>query len=157
MAYTHGFSIGPLLGIDFSKKHTTAQHKVGTVAFDSKGRKLVYVKANGTIAVGNLVKAANNDDPFTNVVIGTASNANTKVLGMTPLALVAGDFAWIVSTGPFEDDAQIVSASVAPGDPLICDANGDCTIAVETDINTTIGHCLVDDTGNVGSVYLDCS
>jgi hypothetical protein len=157
MAFTAGFAIGPkTLGVDFTIKHTTAQHPVGTVAYDSKGRKWVYVKANGTIAVGNLVKAANADDPFTNVVIATASNANTRVLGMASLALSAGDYAWIVAAGIFEDDAQIVTASVAPGDPLISDANGDCTIAVETDINTTIGHCLVDDTDNTGTVFLNC-
>lgn len=158
MAYTHGFSVGPkLLGIDFSLKHTTAQHRVGTIAYDSKGRQMVYVKANGAIAAGNLVKATHADDPYTNVVIGTASNAGTKVLGMATMTLAAGDFAWIVKKGVFEDDAQLGnSAAIAPGDPFICDANGDCVIAVETDINNIVGHVLVDDADNTGTVWLDC-
>lgn len=156
MSYTHGFCVFPTLGVDFSAKSTVAKHPMGMLAWDNKGRELVYVKANGVIALGNLVKAAQADDPYTNVVIGTASNAGTKVLGMATMALAAGDYAWIVKKGVFEDDAQIVTASVAPGDPFICDANGDCTIAVETDINNIAGHVLVDDTDNTGTVWLDC-
>lgn len=157
MAFTAGFCIGPkMLGVDFTKIGTTALHRVGTIAHDHKGRTWVYVKANGTIGAGNFVKAANADDPYTDVVIATASAAATKVIGMAPYALAAGQFAWIVKRGPVEDVAQIVSASVAPGDPLVSDANGDGTIAQATDINNICGVCLVDDTGNLGTVYVDC-
>lgn len=157
MAYTNGFNIGPkMLGIDFSIKHTVAQHPVGTIAYDSKGRKLQYVKANGTIGAFKLVKAASSSSPYTNVVIATASNAATKVMGMTPLALAAGDFAWIVVRGLVEDDAVVVSSALANGDPIISDASGQCTIAVETDINNIIGVCVVDDTDNTGTIWLDC-
>lgn len=155
MAFTYGFNVGPkLLGVDLQNTHTTAQHPVGSVVFDNLGKKYRYVLAAGTIGVGNLVKAANADAPFAAVVIATASNAATHIVGMTPVALASGDYAWILESGVFEDDAQIVSASIAPGDPFISDANGDCTIAVETDIQNARGVCLVDDTDNTGTVLL---
>lgn len=158
MAFTYGFAVASkVLGVDYSKKSTTALHPVGALSIDSKGRTWVYVKANGTIGAFKLVKAAAASDPFTNVVIATASNAATKVLGMSPLALAAGDFAWIVSDGVVEDDAVVVSASVANGDPIISDGTGQCVIAVETDINNIIGHCIVDDTDNTGTILLLCS
>ena len=155
MAFTPGFCVGPkILGVDLANKHTVAQHPVGTTVYDHKGRTWVYIKAGGTIGLGNLVKAASADDPYTSAVIATASNAATFILGMSGLALVANDFAFIVAHGIFEDDAQIVTASIAPGDPFISDANGDCTIAVETDINNARGICLVDDADNTGTVLL---
>lgn len=155
MAFAFGYCVGPkTLGVDFSAVHSTAQHPLGTIAYDNKGRKMLYVKANGSIGLGNFVKASSAATPFTDVVIGTASNAATWILGMAPQALSAGNYAWIVASGLFEDSAQIVSASVAAGDPLICDANGDATIAVETDINNARAVCLVDGGSNTGSIIL---
>lgn len=155
MAFAFGFNVGPKkLGIDFSKIDSTAQHPVGTRAYDNKGRQLTYVKANGTIGKGNLIKAPANSDPFTNVVIATASAAATLVLGIAPQALAAGNFAWIVSKGMFEDDAVVVSSAVANGDPIVSDANGAGTLAAAADINNAVGICVVDDTDNTGSVYL---
>lgn len=157
MAFAYGYNIGPkVLGIDFSVKHTTAQHTVGSIAYDNKGREWLYVKAGGTIPVHNFVKAAANDDPFTNVLVGDASAAATKVLGMTPLALSSGDFAWIVKRGIYEDDAELASGSVADGQPIVCDANGGGTVAAATDINNACGVCLIDDTDNTGTIYVDC-
>lgn len=154
MAFTPGYCVGPKIGVDLATKHTTAQHPVGTIVFDNKGRTWVYIKAGGTIALGNFVKAASADDPYTSAVIGTASGAGTMIIGMAGMALAANDFAFIVKSGVFEDDAQIVSASVAAGDPLICDANGDGTIATAADINNACAVCLVDDTDNTGTILL---
>lgn len=157
MAFAYGYNVGPKrLGVDFSIKHTTQQHPLGSLNYDNKGRKWIYIKAGGTIGAFKLAKAGAVTD-FTSVVIATASNAATKVLGMTPLALASGDFAWIVAAGIVEDDAVVVSSAVANGDPIISDASGQCTIAVETDINNIIGHCLVDDNDNTGTIYLQCA
>lgn len=157
MAFTFGFNIGPkALGIDFSAIDSVAKHPIGTIAYDSKGRCLVYVKANGTIGKGKLVKSASASDPYTNVVIATASAAGTTVLGMAPQALAAGNYAWIVKQGLFEDDAVVVSASVANGDPFVSDASGQCTIAAAADVNNAHGTVVVDDTDNTGTVYLLC-
>jgi hypothetical protein len=155
MAFTFGYAIGPkLFGVDLTAIDAVAKHAVGSLAYDSKGRALIYVKANGTIAKGKFVKSAVASDPFTNVVIATASGAGSMVLGITPTALVAGNFAWIVQHGLFEDDAALVSASVANGDPLIVDASGNGTIATAADINNAVGICVVDDTDNTGTVFL---
>ena len=157
MAFTFGFNVGPkTLGIDFSVIDTTAKHVVGTVAYDSKGRKLIYVKVSGSIGLGNFAKAAAADDPYTDVVIGTASGAATKVLGMAPQALTTGTWAWLVQKGIFEDDAQLVSANLTNGQPVICDANGDADIALAADIHNAVGVCLIDDTDNTGTLWLDC-
>jgi len=157
MAFGYGFSIGPKkLGIDLTIKHTVAKHRVGEITFDNKGRKWVYVKANGTIGAFRFVKGAASTDPYTNVVIGTASAAGTQVVGMTPIALAAGDFAWIIKYGVLEDDAIVVSANVVNGDPIVCDANGAADKAAATDINNAVGICIVDDTDNTGTIFIDC-
>ena len=157
MAYTAGFNIGPrMTGIDLSLVGTTQLHPMGSIAYDNRGRKYVYVKANGTVAAFKLVKSASASDPFTNVVIATASGAATKVLGMTVLALAANQYAWIVTQGVVEDDASVVSASVANGDPLISDGSGNCTLATAADLEDTIGICIVDDTDNTGTIVLSC-
>lgn len=159
MAFTYGYAVGPKsAGVNLALIHSTAQHRMGTKVFDNLGRVWLYVKANGSIALGNFIKAALADDPYTNVVISTASGATGEaiVIGMAPVALVAGNFAWIVNQGVFEDDAQIVSAAVAAGDALESDANGDGDIALAASIDNAIATCLVDDGDNTGTVLLHC-
>lgn len=154
MSFVQGYCVGPKLGIDFTAIDTVAKHQIGKIAYDHRGRKMVYVKANGTIGAFRFVKAPATSDPFTNVVIGTASAAATLVLGMTPRALVAGNYAWIVQSGVIEDDAIVVSANLANGQPIVCDANGAADIAAATDIENALGICVVDDTDNTGTILL---
>lgn len=155
MAFTYGVPVGPkILGVDLDGVHSSAQHPVGTVVWDSKGKSYVYVLAGGSIGAGNFVKGVQADDPFTDVVIGTASAAANRPIGMATQALVDNDYAFILRTGVFEDDAQIVSANVAAGDPIVSDANGDGDKAAATDINDASGICLVDDGDNTGTVLL---
>lgn len=155
MAFAYGFAAnGKIFGVDVSLKHTTQQHAIGTESIDSKGRTWVYVKANGTIGAFKFCKAASSSDPYTNVVIGTASAAATLVAGMTVIALAAGDYAWIVKRGTIEDDATVVSANLTNGQPIVCDANGAADLAAATDIENAIGICVVDDTDNTGTIFL---
>lgn len=155
MAFTPGYCVSRI-GPEFGVKSTTQKFPIGTIAWDHKGREWVYVKAGGTIPIHNFVKAAANDDPYTNVLVGDASAAATKVLGITPLALVSGDYTWIVKKGIYEDDAELASGAVADGQPIVCDANGGGTAAAATDINNACGVCLIDDTDNTGTVFVDC-
>lgn len=155
MAFAYGFNIGPkLMGVDFATKHTTPQHTPGTICSDNKGRKWIYVKAGGVIGAFRFVKAAVADDPYTDVLIGTASAAATMVLGMTPQALASGDYAWIVKSGVVEDDAVLASASTTPGAPIVCDANGAGTDAAAADLGNAVGICLIDDADNTGTIVL---
>jgi hypothetical protein len=152
MAFAFGFNVGPkMLGVDFSTKHTTAQHRLGTECLDSKGRTMLYVKAGGTIEKGNLVKAAASATPHDGVLVATASATATFILGMAPQALASGDYAWIVEHGVFEDEAQL--AAVAAGEAFVSDANGDCVAAAAADIENSRGVVLVDG-GATGSVLL---
>lgn len=151
MAFTYGFPADHTLGVNFSKKTTVKEWTPGTLCKDNKGRTWVYVKANGTIAKGKMVKATANDDPFTNVVVATASAAATMILGITVQDLAAGDYAWIVKSGVVEDDAGL--GTVSAGEPFVSDASGTAATAAAADINNAVGVVLVDD-GATGSVLL---
>src|SRR5712672_2894915 len=106
MAFAYGFAVaGKVLGVNYALKHITPQHGIGQISYDSRGRKWVYVKANGTIGGFKMVRNAAASDPFTNVVIAVASAATSMVIGISPLALSAGDYAWIIKEGIVEDDA----------------------------------------------------
>lgn len=154
MSFVYGYNVGPKsLGIDYTVKHTTPQHQIGSISYDNRGRKWIYVKSNATIAAGKLVRAVHLADPFTNVIVATASNAATRPIGISVLALSAGDYAWIVNQGVVEDDAQLVSA-LAAGSPFISNGTGQAVIAVETDINNVSGLCLVDDGDSTGTLLL---
>lgn len=158
MAFVYGFNVGPIrVGVNLSLVGTTKMHALGSIAYNDKGKKFRYVLAAGTIGLGNYIKAAHADDPYGAVVIGDASAAATHVLGMAPVALASGQYAWILEDGVFEDDAQIVSANVVAGQPLHVDANGDGDIAAATDITNTTGTVLVDDTDNTGTVFVRAS
>lgn len=154
MAFVAGYCVGPIFGIDFTIKGTVALFPVGTIAYDNKGRKWRYVKAAGAITAHNLVKAAAADDAYGGVLVGDASAAATAVLGITPLTLANGDYAWIVESGIYEDDAEVASGAIADGQPFVCDASGGATLAAATDINNARGICLVDDTDNTGTLLL---
>lgn len=158
MAFDYGFNVGPItVGVKLSRIDTTKMHPLGSIAYNEKGKKFRYVQIAGTIGLGNYCKAALADDPYGAVVIADASAAATHVIGMAPVALASGNFAWILEDGPFEDDAQIVSANVVAGQPLHVDANGDGDIAAATDITNTTGTVLVDDTDNTGTVFVRAS
>lgn len=155
MAFAYSFAAyAKTVGVDYTIKSSVALHPIGTLSVDNKGRTWVYVKANGTIGAFKFAKSATSSDPYTNVVIGTASAAASLVVGMTPIALAAGDFAWIIKSGLIEDDAVVVSANVANGQPIVCDASGQADLAAATDIENAIGICVVDDTDNTGTIFL---
>lgn len=156
MAYVFDSTIVfPVLGVDVTKVGTTQLWPLGMkVRGATYGKQYTYVKAGGVIAYGNLIKGGLADDPYAAVLIGTASAAANQPIGLWPHATssATNDFAFIHTGGVFEDDAQVVSASVANGDPFVSDANGDCTIAAATDITNAAGEVLVDDTDNTGTV-----
>lgn len=155
MAFVSGYAIsGKVFGVDYTQKHTTAQHPLGSISYDNKGRRWVYIKAGGTIPIHNQVKAAASNTPFDGALVGTASAAATQVIGITPLALSSGDYAWIVNGGVYEDDAEVASGAIADGQPFVCDANGGATLAAAADINNAAGVCIVDDTDNTGTLFL---
>ncbi len=93
-----------LQGANFLLTHTTAQHKVGTVARNDEGQEAIYVQADDAVAAKEPV--------FTDAALagsGTAANApyvvtpisavDQAVMGIALVAIAAGSYGWVITKG----------------------------------------------------------
>lgn len=157
MAFAAGKFTGPKfldIDIDVLTDDATALQLVGEEVRDHRGRKWTYVKFGATTAKGDAcyVSAASVSIPIT--VIPTSARTQTP-LGISPIAHTANYFGWLLTEGLFEDDAKVVSASVQNGEPVNPSATaGAVDLRLATDLTGCNWVCIVDDTDNTGSVFV---
>ncbi len=157
MAWSAGKFIGQRdLAVDFDTltDDVTAKYPVGTLVGDDRGNQFTYVKFSATTAKGDAcyISAATAAIPYT--VTPTSARAQ-RAFGISPLAHTANYFGWLQTKGLFLDDAKLVSASVANGDPVNATTTaGALDIVAATDIAEPGWVCITDDTDNTGTVLM---
>lgn len=100
-----------LLGVDPTKTHTTAQFTLGTECRDPRSRDfpnniIRYVKAGGSISLGDALIASTSDADEPNTL--TASSAiQQSVVAIAHVAIASASFGWVTTKG------RVASASAA--------------------------------------------
>ena len=144
----------------FTVVGTTQLHQLGEIRWNGAGSKSYrYVRAGAAITAGDAVKGTSDATPYSAVVkTASASGANQMILGVAMATLANLEYGWVQRTGISETNVAIESATVAPGDPLQASASnaGRFNIATAAALCNASAWCLVDATGNVGTVLLDC-
>lgn len=93
---------------DLYTKSSTAQHRVGQLAFDSYGNRYRYVLAGATLVTGNLLQEPAEDTAFHGMALQAASAIGSKTIAVT-----LGGTA--VTADLFKDGILFVSAGTGIG------------------------------------------
>jgi hypothetical protein len=143
-----------LLGIDFARADTTAQHALGSRQTDNLGNEYVYVQAQGAIGIGVPVQP----DGVPNAAglphdWKPSGNAGVIAGVGGQVALADNEFGWVQVRG-YHDAAQLAT-TVADEDILsrVADANGDF-VATAGAILDSVAIALEADTAGVGAIYI---
>lgn len=139
---------------DFTRVDTTAKYPLGMTVQANDGTEYTYVKAGEALAAKKFFRLADQDSPFDGVLY-TDSDESVCVDGCTNVAIASGSYGWVITKGVVEG-AFILSSAVAAKDLLKPHTvDGQLTLAANTDIVTGKNiRCLVDDTGDLGTVMI---
>jgi len=132
-----------LQGANFELTHTTAQHRVGTVARNDEGQEAIYVQADDAVAAKAPV--------YTDAAIGgsgTAANApyvvtpitavDQAIVGIALVAIAAGSYGWVVTKGVV---TAVKSTAAAINDFCVSSATAD---TIKTIPSTAVNPVKVD-------------
>lgn len=134
------------LGVDFARKSTALEHKLGERLQDDEGREWVYIQAQGAVGAGVPVKAAAGFD------CPPAGNAGV-IYGVAETAFADNEYGWVIVKGKVTDAQAATTVTNGAQLARVADANGD-VVAVGAATGATLGVALEDDTAGLADILI---
>lgn len=127
-----------ILGLDVSKAYTSEDFELGTIGWDNDGKAYQFAKANGALAVGDVVGIDETGDASPVTTTTSAPGAGQGLpAGVVVTALADNEYGWVQRQG------------------VVAAINVATSAAVHTNLNSTATAGRIDDDATAGAEVIE--